>query len=112
MNQIAPHPTSAHNTKRTFFVPKDLNTSTHVFMRQGPAHRSLQPAYTGPHKVLRRGSKTFDLDVNGKDQTVTIDRLKPAYMAEESSIPETPTGTSVRKTRSGRTVRFPDYYRP
>ncbi|KAG7309898.1 hypothetical protein JYU34_004412 [Plutella xylostella] len=112
MNQISPHPTSAHNKKRTFFVPKDLNTSSHVFMRQGPAHRSLQPAYTGPHKVLRRGSKTFDLDVNGKEQTVTIDRLKPAYMAEESSIPETPTGTPVRKTRSGRTVRFLDYYRP
>lgn len=119
MSQIAPHPTSRHDTKRVFYVPRDLSTSSHVFVRQGPAHRSFQPVYSGPHKVLRRKPKTYDIDVNGKEQTVTIDRLKPAYITNENLL--TPTEVDeededevvpVRRTKSGRTVRFPDYYRP
>lgn len=122
MRKLTPQPTSWHtSSRRTFYVPKDLNTATHVFLRQGPVKRPLQPPYQGPYKVLQRSEKTFDIDVNGKTQRVTIDRLKPAFMAKEdvSSLPEVPAespaaehNNPVRKTRSGRTVRFPDYYRP
>ncbi|XP_047985266.1 uncharacterized protein LOC125225551 [Leguminivora glycinivorella] len=119
MAKLVPQPTSRHGT-RPFYIPKDLNTATHVFLRQGPARRPLQAAYLGPYRVVRRGPKTYVLQVQGKEVTVTIDRLKPAYMAKE----EQPAPTDVpddgrtiehdteRRTKSGRTVRFPDYYRP
>lgn len=81
--------------------------------------------------------KTFKIQVKGKSVTVSIDRLKPAYTLINSSpdlVPTTSSPTSdsqpnsiphplpvvqnppaqdnVRRTRSGRIVRFPDFYRP
>lgn len=122
MSKLTPQPTSWHtSSSRPFYVPKDLRTATHVFLRQGPARRSLQAPYLGPYKVLRRDEKTVDIEVQGKTQKVTIDRVKPAYVAREdlnasqsriqSPNPVTPK-EPVRKTRSGRIVRFPKYYRP
>lgn len=132
MRKLTPRPASWH-TNRTFYVPKDLSTATHIFLRQGPAHRPLQAPYSGPYKVLRKGTKTYDIEVQGKKLTVTIDRVKPAYItrdevktpapemtapertAPERATPETATpetSTPVKTTRSGRVVRFPDYYRP
>ncbi|KAJ8709961.1 hypothetical protein PYW07_009327 [Mythimna separata] len=122
MTKLTPQPTSWHtSSSRPFYIPKDLTTATHVFLREGPGRRSLQAPYTGPHRVLARDQKTVDIEVYGKRQKVTIDRVKPAYMAREDlepgqSRPQTPdpgqTEDTVRKTRSGRTVRFPEYYRP
>lgn len=140
MSNLAPKPTSWHS-HRPFYIPRDLSTATLVFLRQGPIRRSLQAPYAGPYKVVRRGSKTFDIKVQDKILTVTVDRLKPAYVADNEPMPnaapthntvptynatstpsptpalapvplpnETPTEL-VKKTSSGRTVRFPDYYR-
>ena len=120
ISRLKPTATTWH-TNRTFYVPKDLATATHVFLREGPLKRALQSPYAGPYKVLERGLKTFKLDIQGKTVTVTIDRLKPAYTQAEETLPN-PVPVSepapisnqapTRLTRSGRVVRFPDYYRP
>ncbi|KAJ0169229.1 hypothetical protein K1T71_015259 [Dendrolimus kikuchii] len=117
MRKLTPQPTSWRTSlHKPFYVPKDLNTATHVFLRQGPVKRPLQPPYQGPYKVVRHDVKTFDIDVNGKTQRVTIDRLKPAYMAKEDTgnledkpaeHPATEHESPVKKTRSGRTVVVP-----
>lgn len=125
--KLRPVPTRHHSAKR-FFVYKDLATCSHVFLREEVLRASLQPAYTGPHEVVKRNPKTFQIKVNGKDLTVSIDRLKPAYLLSEDCqtndysnlepqpdpkplvIP--PDNTVTRTTRSGRKVRFPDNYRP
>lgn len=123
MNKLAPQPTSWHHSSRPFYIPRDLSTATYVFLREGPVRRPLQPPYAGPYKVTRRGSKTYDILVKNKTLTVTIDRLKPAYALDDNTA--TPAARSPappiqvpadepdteRKTRSGRTVRFPNYYR-
>ncbi|XP_061717484.1 uncharacterized protein LOC133525211 [Cydia pomonella] len=118
MSKLAPQPTAWHSN-RLFYLPKDLQTSSHVFLRQGPARRPLQPAYTGPHRVIKRRDKTYDIDVSGKEVTVTLDRLKPAYVMREEvpAVPAPIQDTVIppapeKKTKSGRVVRFPDYYRP
>lgn len=116
VSKLAPQPTSWHGSSRSFYIPKDLNTTTHVFIRQGPARRPLQAPYIGPFKVLRRSQKTFDVDIQGRSQRITIDRLKPAFVAKEKPDTKTqlekPDNEIIKKTRSGRTVKFPDYYRP
>ncbi|XP_059053811.1 uncharacterized protein LOC131848041 [Achroia grisella] len=119
---LSPTPGTCHNRK-TFYVQNDIFTSEYVFLRRGPAKRALKSPYTGPYKVLKRDLKTFTLDILGKETTVTIDRLKAAYMAKEDK--EMPTSTcpttqlpsssdepQPKTTRSGRIVRFPNYYRP
>lgn len=119
---LTPVPASRHTSNRRVFVYKDLKTASHVLLRDDTSHPPLQPAYTGPYEVVERGDKVFKLKVNGKCVTVSIDRIKPAYiLADSTNIPipitqfQTPpdTGNSdktIKKTKSGRTVRVPDFY--
>ncbi|XP_045764373.1 uncharacterized protein LOC123869707 [Maniola jurtina] len=123
MAQLTPKPTSWHTTS-PFYIPKDLNTCSHVFLRRDHVRSSLEPPYSGPFKVLKRQPKFFSIDIHGKPNNVSIDRLKPAYVARETKVPEidatptsststaTPSTTEAKRTRSGRLVKFPDYYRP
>lgn len=74
-------PMLPRNQSRTaVYVSNDLHTCTHIFLRKDGAKRSLQQPYSGPHKVLSRGTKTFTIDCNGRQETVSVDRLKPAYL--------------------------------
>ena len=66
------------------FVHRDLQNSTHVFLRHDALRRVLQPPYSGPYKVMSRSNKTFNLSVRGQQITVSADRVKPAYILEES----------------------------
>lgn len=113
--KIRPTPTSRH-TEKSIFIFKDLATSEFVFLRDDAVKRPLQPAYSGPHKVLQRTPKTFIINIKGKNVTVSIDRLKPAYlMKEDPQKPDTAlpnTKVTRHTTKSGRHVRFPDYFRP
>ena len=58
-----------------------------VFVRAGATRRPLVPPYEGPFKVLQRNRKTFLLDIGGEEQTVSLDRLKPAFLDHSTNIP-------------------------
>lgn len=51
-----------------------------VFLRDDAVHKSLKPPYEGPYKVLEPNSKVFIMKLPGREVTVSIDRLKPAFM--------------------------------
>ncbi|XP_045498514.1 uncharacterized protein LOC123696400 isoform X2 [Colias croceus] len=113
-HNLAPKPAHWH-TSKTFFIPKSLQIADYVFLRKGPIKKSLESPYSGPHKVIERGEKTFKIDVGGKLSHVTIDRLKPAYLLtklQEEPQHDENSKSLPFKTRSGRVVRFPNYYRP
>ena len=63
----------------TVDVSRALQDATHVFIRQDAVRKPLQPPYKGPYKVLDRSSHYFTVDVNGHTDTITLNRLKPAY---------------------------------
>ena len=42
------------------FVHPDLNSSSHVFLQNDAVQRPLQQPHSGPYKVLKRLSKTFN----------------------------------------------------
>ncbi|GBP70477.1 hypothetical protein EVAR_56144_1 [Eumeta japonica] len=83
-------------------------SSTHVFLREDRRRGALQPAYSGPHKVIQRNDKVFKIAVKGKEVTVSLDRLKPAYILADSSptkqlnkkptVNEPPTPPQIIKT--------------
>jgi hypothetical protein len=54
-----------------------LAASELVYVRRGAAADPLAPQYLGPYRVLQKGPKTFKLQVGGREETVTVDRLKP-----------------------------------
>ena len=113
MRQLPPIPTR-HHTSRKSYVPPALSSSQHVFIRRDAVKRSLQPPYDGPFQVLKRTPKHYTAKVNGQQQTVSIDRLKPAFLEDPDPLQSSPTPptpqspTPTRTTRSGRTVRWPD----
>ena len=132
MLKIRPTPTRKQQ-RSTPYVNSDLSSSSHVFIRQDAVKKPLEPPYRGPFPVLHRTNKFFSINIDGKHENVSIDRLKPAYLEKDctfspvlsdpkppvkaSSSP--PTGPSPptpapaattpepRKTRSGRHVRWP-----
>ena len=59
--------------------PKALQTADFVFIRKGAPSSPLSPLYEGPYKVLARGPKFFRLELGGRQETVTVDRLKPFW---------------------------------
>ena len=116
-----------HHAKQKPFVSSDLSHCTHVFIRQDAVRRPLQQPYHGPHQVVERGDKTFTIDVNGRNEVISLDRLKPAHIDNSSSIEEAgpiddpflPLSPSVptpppttRTTRSGRHVHWPKRFVP
>lgn len=140
-NNLQPTPTSNHSShKKQVFIYKNLSSCSHVFLREDALRGALQPAYTGPHEVVDRGPKVYQIRVKGKVVTVSVDRLKPAYILSDStdmsdtvlnqpcysktssghvirrddgdeSTSSIPPTPVVKTTRSGRQVRFPAHLR-
>jgi hypothetical protein len=119
MNDLRPTPTSSHGNKQIFAF-RDLETCSHVFLRHDAVKPPLQPAYDGPYKVLRRDHRTFRLLLNGRPTSVSTDRLKPAYVANEdppqptitpSNTATNTTDTNTKQTRSGRNIQRPVRFR-
>jgi hypothetical protein len=48
-----------------------------VYVRKCGLGLPLAPAYSGPYMVIRPGSKFFVIEVGGRHESVSVDRLKP-----------------------------------
>lgn len=85
VRSLQPTPASRHCKIRAH-VPNDLLKADYVFVRHDAHRPPLRCVYDGPYRVLRRDPKAYVIDVGGRHDTVTIDRLKPAY-----TDPDVPT---------------------
>ena len=73
-----PRPASSHSSTATF-VPQSLMTAKYAYVRRDGTKGPLQRPYTGPYAVLTPGDKTFLLDIGGRTERISVDRLKPAF---------------------------------
>ncbi|XP_064462825.1 uncharacterized protein LOC135373663 [Ornithodoros turicata] len=106
---LRPTPTRTDSSRKVH-VPQELATATHVFLRTDAVRRALTPPYSGPHTILSRGEKTFRISIRGKPETVSADRVKPAFVEcptiaassapkdVSDAPPRTPTPTSPPST--------------
>ncbi|KAF0985376.1 hypothetical protein HZS_4113 [Henneguya salminicola] len=46
--------------------------------------KALKDPYDGSYRVIEHGSKTFRVDLGGRFDIVSVDRLKTAYVMEEN----------------------------
>lgn len=106
------------------YVPPELQTCTHVWLRIDRVKKSLEAPYEGPFLVIDRLDKVFIIEKpSGKRQSVSADRLKPVCLPAkidgndkmsanknksktETKVPIIDNEIPIVKTRSGRKVRF------
>ena len=67
-------------------IPSILTKSDFVFLRRDCHKAPLERPYEGPFKVLEAGDKVFTLDIGGKRQRVSVDRLKPAHINVDAPV--------------------------
>ncbi|XP_066958435.1 uncharacterized protein [Macrobrachium rosenbergii] len=78
------------------FMPPGLSSTTHIFVRNNAVCPPLIRPYRGPFLVLKRNKKVFRLAIHGKDDWVSIDRLKPALLEEDvGDTPQSPAPGDV-----------------
>ena len=109
---LRPMSSKRHGGAATF-IYKELKTCSHVFLRHDAVRKPLQSPYDGPYLVKSRTDKTFNIDVRGKTVTVSIDRLKPAFVLTEDNTRDInnndisqPSSTIKTRSHPGRHVRF------
>jgi hypothetical protein len=70
-------------------VPETLTNARYVYVRQGGVVKPLSPLYQGPYKVIKSGPKFFRLQIGGREESVSVDRLKP-HLGEAPVSPASP----------------------
>ncbi|XP_064475553.1 uncharacterized protein LOC135389435 [Ornithodoros turicata] len=65
---------------RKIFVYPDFTNASHAFVRVDHAKPPLTPAYAGSYKILARSDKSITVDLNGRRETISLDRVKPAHL--------------------------------
>lgn len=79
------------HSSKPVYIPKDLNSCSKVWLRVDRVKKSLEAPYSGPYQVLERNPKFFILQLPHGRQSVSIDRLKPAYLpTNQSSVTPAP----------------------
>ena len=72
------------NTNENAHVEQALSTCSYVYVLESGIKKPLQRPYKGPFKVIEKNDKVFSILLpNGKIDTVSVDRLKPAHCAKE-----------------------------
>ena len=71
------------------YCPPQLFKAELVYIKVGASKPPLQPLYEGPYRVIRAGQKVFVVDIGGRPQSVTVDRLKP-HLGAAPAAPAAP----------------------
>ena len=130
-------PTPQFHGQPSVYVPANLAPAKFVYVRKDSHKHPLQRPYDGPYLVLNKSDKFFTVDIKGRPETISIDRLKAAFVTQLTTAsdtdrpPEPPSAKPqansppqpvlpsssplidnlVTKTRSGRSVRLPSRFR-
>lgn len=70
-------------TATSFIMPRHLSNCAYVFVRHDAMRKTLQRPYDGPFQGIKRDKKHFVLRIPGKNVTIVIDLLKPAFGVNE-----------------------------
>ena len=94
---ISPHNFN-HKNKFKIFVPQDLKTCEKGYIRVDRVRSPGEAPYEGPFEVVKGTKKCFTIRFPaGKTDTVSIDRLKPAYVLNMDVSNESPVRKSILK---------------
>lgn len=111
MQQLRPTAVINH-TEQVPYVPPSLAHTTHVFIRNDTVKPAMKQPYDGPFLVIDRKAKFFIVRRRGRDDKVSIDRLKPAFISDQDADTTTRITNTARTTSSGyRVIPIPLLWR-
>lgn len=76
------------------YIPNELFSADKVWLRVDRVRKPLEAPYSGPFNVIRRYPKHFILNLPQGETSVSIDRLKPAFLPTSPTMhtkPKPPT---------------------
>ncbi|VDP79391.1 unnamed protein product [Echinostoma caproni] len=76
-------PAQTRIQQRKVFIPTELLTCSHVFIRADAIRKPLQQPYEGTFRVTSRHEKVFKVGRHGRVDTINIERLKAAYVDDD-----------------------------
>jgi hypothetical protein len=88
-------PSQPRLPSRKTYVSSELSDCTHVFIRQDAIRKPLDQPYDGAYPVLNSKDTYFITGINGRRDTVSLDRLKPAYLDQPVQSPTLSTKTKL-----------------
>ena len=97
MMKLRATPTHHHMWQRCF-MSNNLSRCTHVFLRQDAVRRTLEQPCHCPHRVMKRGTKTFTVDVNGKQEVISLDGLTQVHIKDSVMIGVTATDNTLLRS--------------
>ena len=74
-----------HGTRATANT-RGLREAEYVFVRRDASHGQPQTPYTGPYCVLQRQDKYFVIQCGNREESVSVDRLKPVNAEPDRPI--------------------------
>ena len=75
MRTVLP-PTHAFHGSRSAYTSDSLASTGYVYVRHDAHRKPLQRLYDGPFMILEAHEKYYVLDMNGRHDSVSVDRLK------------------------------------
>ena len=107
------HPTKPrHSPRPHMHVDNNLHSASHIFVRHDAVRKPLQPPYDGPYKVLAHADKYFTLNVNGHQDTVSVDWLKAAHLDQPVTEPPLPPDPATQSPAGPSTPTSPTAQTP
>ena len=87
-----------HRQKSSTYISGELPKASHAFVRVDAHRHPLSRPYIGPYQILQRKPNAYQLEINGKLDWISLNRLKPAYLPPDDLPP-------ITFTRAGRPIK-------
>ncbi|GBM09545.1 hypothetical protein AVEN_100451-1 [Araneus ventricosus] len=94
-HSFTPVPVKSHHIVKPL-VAQGLKTCAHVSVRLDGVRKGLQQPYDGPYAVVKSGDNLYNVNIKGKLVNISVDRLKPAFVAANRDI-KIPSGKKLVK---------------
>lgn len=88
MRSLTPPPPQFHGN-HTSYVPPKLTSTGYVYVRIDSHRHPLQRHYDGPFRIIEAQNKYFVLEMKGRQEKVSVDRLKIAYVTDPTTTANT-----------------------
>ncbi|KAK7491960.1 hypothetical protein BaRGS_00016806 [Batillaria attramentaria] len=125
MRTVLP-PAPTFHGKQPVYVPSNLASTGFVYVRHDAHRHPLQRPYDGPYRITDANDKYYTVDIKGRSEKLSVDRLKTAFVTCTSEdqttvypapgvqvLPPPTNQPSARKpvtTQSGRVSRLPSRF--